>query len=151
MFTLLGYFAIVGLARVNTLLGDYASALKVLAPIDLKQRRVRAVAPTVVRAHRTCFGCTGSVRGGACVPHHAVLLPGARATAAATLPALTNGWQAFAYLMDQMGDRSQFGALMAQACEQFEKAMQLEPAGTDAAAAFAQLKCKHFELLIQTR
>lgn len=41
----------------------------------------------------------------------------------------------------QSPDRTKFNELMGKAGEQFESAMKLEPYGTDAVAAYAQLKC----------
>lgn len=39
MFKTLGYFSLIGLLRVNTLLCDYPSALKALDPVDLRANR----------------------------------------------------------------------------------------------------------------
>lgn len=44
LYRMLGYFSIIGLLRVHTLLGDFTLALKVMENVELSQK-----------VHRSCF------------------------------------------------------------------------------------------------
>ena len=49
---MLGYFSLIGLLRLHSLLGDYYQALKVLENIDFN-KKVMAILKTVVFSDRT--------------------------------------------------------------------------------------------------
>jgi translation initiation factor 3 subunit L len=52
MFKMLGYFSLVALVRVHSLLGDYHSALQALGPIDISRKGMFARVPA---CHITLF------------------------------------------------------------------------------------------------